>query len=79
MDISGLIGEGDQQVYFSNVSDVIGGAPINGMNVRDYLQMRYPGKLILEMPGLNVDLGIQPVRLLVPVDVPCPTGTHQIW
>src|SRR5579875_1349592 len=74
--ISGIIGNG--LASFNSVSDVIGGKPPSGYaNVRGYLQHTFPGELILELPSAPKDYGTQPVRLTIPANLPCPTGTHQ--
>lgn len=39
---------------FSGVTDVIGGkSPVPNMNVRDFLEMRFPNQLIVEIPGAS--------------------------
>jgi len=72
-----VIGHGDSIVRFSGVTDVIGGAtdPVTGENPREKLQRLFPNKLIIELPGAKKDLGIQPVELTLPENIPCPTGT----
>ena len=62
---------------FVGITDIIGGAsPIPGVNVRDALQILYPGVLIIELPT-GRDLGIIEIALIVPRLVPCPTGTFE--
>ncbi|MGV8074546.1 MAG: SpvB/TcaC N-terminal domain-containing protein [Syntrophobacteraceae bacterium] len=73
-EISGNIGDG--KATFSNVADVIGGkSPIPNINVRAALQLLNPGKFIIEIPSLAVDLGTQPIILTIPKGVNCPAGT----
>lgn len=47
------------------------------MNVRTVLQQIYPGLFIVEVVDLPADLGIVDIELIVPEEVPCPTGTVQ--
>lgn len=35
-----------------------------------------PGKLILEIPGLEKDMGIQDVIITIPDGMSCPDGTQ---
>jgi hypothetical protein len=58
---------------FSGITDVIGSDVVP--NVRDVLQNRYPGLLILELPSLPSDIGTVNIELTVPANFPCPTGT----
>jgi RHS repeat-associated protein len=70
--ISGTIGT----AQFSGVTDVIGGkSPVPGVNVRQYLQGRFPGQLIIEVPGASDQGANAPVEINVPPGVSCPTGT----
>ncbi len=73
-DISGQFqGAGGQAVTFDGVSDVIGGkSPVPGMNVRDALQQRYPGDLIIELPGAPKDYGTMTGSVRVPAGMICP-------
>jgi RHS repeat-associated protein len=72
-DISGKFSGGKS---FTGLSDVIGGkSPDPNVNVRKYLQDHNPGNLILELPGLDQDLGTLDVELTVPDGLPCPAGT----
>jgi RHS repeat-associated protein len=62
-------------VPFTGVTDVIGGrSPTPGVNVRTVLQQRFPGQLILEIPG-GRDLGVVHVTIVVPASLGCPQGT----
>lgn len=67
-----------ERFSFSSITDVIGGkSPIPGMNVRDALEALNPDMFIIELPGIQKDLGIVDIELTVPVYVPCPTGTKE--
>ncbi|MBF7997194.1 hypothetical protein [Rahnella laticis] len=44
-------------------------------NLQKKLMDAYPGKLILELPGAPVDLGIQDVEITTPYSMECPEGT----
>jgi len=60
---------------FSGITDVVGSNEVP--NVRDVLQARYPGQLILELPS-SKDLGSVDVTIRgVPEDKPCPAGTRR--
>ena len=62
---------------FNGITEVIGGkSPTPGMNVRDALKKRYPGRLLIELPSSKKDLGIVNVTINVPAGVPCPEGTN---
>jgi RHS repeat-associated protein len=77
--ISGIFTDssGKQVGKFSGITDVIGGKPPKGAkgNVRDELKKLNPGKLIVELPGADKDLGTVHVTLTVPDDMNCPEGT----
>jgi RHS repeat-associated protein len=73
--ISGTIGNAN----FSSVTDVVGGGRVKGfpnVKVREGLQLKYPGLLIIEIPGAK-DQGVSgsPVTIMVPAGLGCPVGT----
>jgi hypothetical protein len=49
-------------------------SPVKGMNVRDALQVRFPGVFIVEVVG-SKDKNIVPITVVVPVCLQCPQGT----
>jgi len=71
-DIDGTCGTAS----FKGITDVIGSDVVP--KVRDVLQNRYPGLLILELPSLPNDIGAVKVEINVPFSFPCPTGTTEI-
>jgi RHS repeat-associated protein len=73
--ISGSVGG---RRLFTGVTDVIGGtSPIRGMNVRDALNVLFPGQVHVEVVG-SPDLGTNvSISLNVPEALACPTGTAQ--
>ncbi|MGH7592656.1 MAG: RHS repeat-associated core domain-containing protein [Gemmatimonadales bacterium] len=69
---------------FQGIVDVIGGtrrprgfSPQNG-SVRTALMARYPGKLLIELPGASKDNGITTVVLTIPAGKSCPAGTQEV-
>jgi len=71
--IHGTIGN----VSFSGVTDVIGGrSPFPPIPVRTALQLVFPGRLVLEIPGAS-DQGVNaPTTVYVPEGMGCPTATN---
>lgn len=68
-------------VYVPPPGEVIGGHdfPQGFDNVRDYLESRYPGELLLEFvnyPFPERSPDSMPVVVFVPQDQPCPEGTY---
>jgi hypothetical protein len=63
-------------VSFQGVVDVIGSNIIP--HVREFLMSKYPGLLILELPGASRDYGTTAVNLTIPVGLSCPAGTTQV-
>jgi hypothetical protein len=47
-------------------------------NVQSYLMNKYPGKLIIELPGASKDYGITDVMLKIPNAMNCPAGTVEV-
>ncbi|CAM3894329.1 hypothetical protein RABR111495_17510 [Rahnella bruchi] len=72
--ISGKIANG---TTFSCVRDIVDDLNLRkkGINPQKKLMDKYPGKLILELPGASGDLGIQDVDIIVPEGMDCPEGT----
>jgi hypothetical protein len=68
--IEGFIGPNAQVPTFNGVSDVIG--PPSG---QQNLEANFANDFIIELEGGN-DMGVQPITLFVPPEVPCPHGTH---
>ena len=79
-EISGVIGDG--KASFSNVADVVGGDPPKGYKgwpVREALMhLTNYDKLIIELPGLSKDLGVQQITITVPASMNCPDCTRQV-
>jgi len=78
-DISGQLtsSDGTRSSWFRGITDVIDGkSPDVGIPVRDAMQRRWPGQLIIEVPG-GQDVGSSaPVVLKnYPFGLHCPTGT----
>ena len=73
-EISGKIADG---TTFSCVRDIVDDLNLrrSGINPQKKLMDKYPGKLILELPGASGDLGIQDVDITVPEGMDCPEGT----
>ncbi len=69
--VYGVIGNAS----FSSLTDVVGGRPIQGVAVRTALQLRFPGQLILEIPGAPDQGANAAVTVYVPRGLACPTGT----
>jgi hypothetical protein len=60
-------------VSFQGVVDTIGSTTVP--NVQGTLMNRYPGDLILELPGASQDYGVTNVQLTIPAGMNCPAGT----
>ena len=74
--IYGIVARG--RATFNQVTDVIGGPPINGENRRDRLQRLNPDTLIIELPSVPRDMGTTSVLIVVPNALSCPTGTVEL-
>jgi hypothetical protein len=61
---------------FQGVVDTIGSIKVP--NVQAFLMNKYPGNLILELPGASKDNGITNVNLNIPAGMSCPAGTTQV-
>ncbi|RJT43194.1 RHS repeat-associated core domain-containing protein [Rahnella woolbedingensis] len=72
--ISGKIANG---TTFSCVRDIVDDLNLRkkGIDPQKKLMDKYPGNLILELPGASGDLGIQDVDVIVPEGMDCPEGT----
>ncbi|MGH9434138.1 MAG: hypothetical protein ACRD3T_21630, partial [Terriglobia bacterium] len=76
-DVSGVFP--DVGASFHGIVDVIGGPPPSGFaNVRVFLMSRYPGDLILELPGAPKDYGVTNVIVTAPTALGCPAGTTEV-
>lgn len=60
-------------VSFQGVVDTIGSTTVP--NVQGFLMNKYPGQLILELPGASQDYGVTGVQLTMPGAMSCPRGT----
>ncbi|EGO9212210.1 type IV secretion protein Rhs, partial [Escherichia coli] len=75
--ISGKL-KADGTQLFSCVRDIVDDSALrrNNINPQQKLMDKNPGKLILEIPGLEKDMGIQDVIITIPDDMSCPSGTQ---
>jgi len=61
---------------FKGVADVVGGkSPDPKQNARQYFQSQ--GLLVIELPGADIDNGMQDITFTVPDGQPCPYGTKE--
>lgn len=58
---------------FEGIVDSIGSTDVP--NVQGFLMSKYPGDLIIELPGASKDYGITPVQITGPSGMSCPEGT----
>ncbi len=63
-------------ISFQGVVETIGSTAVP--NVQGYLMGRFPGNLILELPGASRDYGITSVNLTIPASMTCPAGTTKV-
>uniref|UniRef100_UPI00300C4F50 RHS repeat-associated core domain-containing protein n=1 Tax=Citrobacter amalonaticus TaxID=35703 RepID=UPI00300C4F50 len=75
--ISGKLKDGGAQL-FSCVRDIVDDAALRKKKVdpQQKLMDKNPGKLILEIPGLEKDMGVQDVIITIPDGMVCPSGTQ---
>jgi hypothetical protein len=73
--ISGTVQLPDGPVSFQSVGDTIGSLSRSGL--RNLARWRRANTLVLELNSLSVDPGgVFPVKISVPINFPCPTGTN---
>ena len=72
--ISGKLASGTE---FTCVRDILDDKALRdkGVDPQKKLMDANPGKLVLELPGIDKDQGIQDVTLDIPDDMDCPDGT----
>ena len=63
-------------VSFQGLVDTIGSTTIP--NVQSYLMNKFPGDLIVELPGATQDYGVTAVTVTAPSALGCPAGTVQV-
>ena len=80
--ISGKIGDPKNPLCeFSKVRDRIDDNNARNKSKKTPYEMwkeRSPGNFIVELPGIDKDLGVQPIELSVPDTYPCPEGTSEV-
>ncbi|MFM6255773.1 MAG: RHS repeat domain-containing protein, partial [Dolichospermum sp.] len=80
--ISGKIGDPNNPICtFNKVRDRIDDENARKKSKKTPYEMwkeRSPGNFIVELPGIDKDLGVQPIELSVPDSYPCPEGTSEV-
>jgi RHS repeat-associated protein len=80
--ISGKIGDPKNPICtFNKVRDRIDDNDARNKSKKTPYEMwkeRSPGNFIVELPGIDKDLGVQPIELSVPDTYPCPEGTSEV-
>lgn len=61
---------------FQGLVDTIGSTTIP--HVQTYLMNKFPGDLIIELPGATQDYGVTAVTVTAPSALGCPAGTVQV-
>ncbi|MDK9364601.1 RHS repeat-associated core domain-containing protein [Lelliottia wanjuensis] len=75
--ISGRLKDDETQL-FSCIRDILDDYALRKKKVdpQKKLMDKNPGKLILEIPGLDKDMGVQDVIITIPDSMDCPSGTQ---
>jgi len=63
----------DVDVSFQGIVDTVGSTDVP--DVQNFLMNRYPGDLIIELPGASKDNGVSQGAVTVPSGMSCPVGT----